>query len=77
MSICDIIFGGAAIAAAIKFFAELVRLGNAASAGWSTVKSVGEVTSKLATSVAIAGGAVATYASKQPINVQGDSNECS
>jgi hypothetical protein len=74
---CDIIFGGAAIAAAIKFFAELVRLGDAASAGWSTVKSVGEVTSKFASSVAIAGDTVASYACKQSINVQGDSNECS
>ena len=75
MSICNIIFGGAAIAAAIKFFAELVRLGDAESAGWSTLTSVGEVTRKFATSLASAGEYVADYARKQPINVQGDSHE--
>jgi hypothetical protein len=68
MSICDIILGGAAIAAAIKFFAELVRLGNAASAGWSTIISIGEVTRKYATSLASAGEYIADYARKQPIN---------
>ena len=62
MNICDVIIGASAIAAATKFFAELVRKGNAKDAAWSTLQSVGEVTSKIATGTAKAGDAVASYA---------------
>ena len=77
MSICNLIFGGITVAAAIKLFAELVRKGNATDAVWSTLQSVGEVTSKMATFTAISGDSVASYAKKkvpQDQTEQGEAN---
>jgi hypothetical protein len=76
MSVCHIIFGGVVIAVSIKFFSELVRTGNATSAVWSTLQSVGEVTSKLAMLVTSAGDSIASFA-KTKIDAEepGDNHE--
>ena len=67
MSICNIILGGTAIVVSTKFFAELVRTGNATTAGWSTLQSVGEVTAKMATATAEVGRSIASYASNKTL----------
>ena len=77
MSICNIILGGTAIVVSTKFFAELVRTGNATIAGWSTLQSVGEVTAKMANATANAGNSIASYASNQAPqeNVKGEDSD--
>jgi hypothetical protein len=75
MSLCDIIPIGVAIAISIKFFAELVRIGNATGAGWSTLQSVGEVTSKISALFTSLGDAVASFSDNKIPKVQLDDNE--